>query len=178
MATLPQVVPPYPHRQTPITTVVNTLRASRPMSLGVLNQFNNGFYGFIQFLQRNNLLKVLAEPTLVTTSGRPAYFLSGGEMPIPVPQSLGTVSIQFRKFGTQVDFVPIVLGLRPHPPGSPPQDQRNRSDGQHHAQRQHDSRLPHPRVRHRRGNERRPDAGPGRVDPDRRADRRCRAFPT
>ena len=30
-------------------------------------------------------------------------------MPIPVPQSLGTVSIQFRKFGTQIDFVPIVL---------------------------------------------------------------------
>ena len=47
---------------------------------------------------------------MVTTSGRPAYFLSGGEMPIPVPQSLGTISIQFRKFGTQVDFVPIVLG--------------------------------------------------------------------
>ena len=97
-----------PRPQTPITSVVNTL-TQPTVSLGVLNQFNNGFFGFIQLLQRNNLLKVLAEPTLVTTSGRPAYFLSGGEMPIPVPQSLGTISIQFRKFGTQVDFVPIVL---------------------------------------------------------------------
>ncbi len=108
MTTIPQVVSSYPSVQTPITSVINTLQQGT-VSVGVLNQFNNGFYGFIQFLQRNNLLKVLAEPTLVTTSGRPAYFLSGGEMPIPVPQSLGTVSIQFRKFGTQVDFVPIVL---------------------------------------------------------------------
>jgi pilus assembly protein CpaC len=108
VATLPQVVAPVPQPQTPITSVVNTL-VQPTISAGVINQFNNGFFGFIQFLQRSNLLKVLAEPTLVTTSGRPAYFLSGGEMPIPVPQSLGTVSIQFRKFGTQVDFVPIVL---------------------------------------------------------------------
>ena len=112
LATLPQVVAGASaarrqRRRSP--RCVNSL--SQPtISLGVLNQFNNGFYGFIQFLQRNNILKVLAEPTLVTTSGRPAYFLSGGEMPIPVPQSLGTMSIQFRKFGTQVDFVPIVLG--------------------------------------------------------------------
>jgi pilus assembly protein CpaC len=35
---------------------------------------------------------------------------SGGEFPILVPQSLGTVSVQYRQFGTQVDFVPIVLG--------------------------------------------------------------------
>jgi pilus assembly protein CpaC len=61
-------------------------------------------------LQRNQLLKVLAEPTLVTVSGRAAYFQSGGELPILIPQSLGTVSVDFRKFGTQVDFVPIVLG--------------------------------------------------------------------
>jgi pilus assembly protein CpaC len=52
---------------------------------------------------------VLAEPNLVTVSGRPAQFLSGGEFPILVPQSLGTVSIEYKKFGTQVDFVPIVL---------------------------------------------------------------------
>ncbi len=113
VATLPQVVAPAVGGATaasPITTVVNQLGTQPTISLGLLNQFDNGFFGFIQMLQRNNILKVLAEPTLVTTSGRPAYFLSGGEMPIPVPQSLGTISIQFRKFGTQVDFVPIVLG--------------------------------------------------------------------
>ena len=114
MTTLPQVVigaTGGTTAATPITSLVTQTSTIAPtISLGVLNQFNNGFYGFIQLLQRNNILKVLAEPILVTTSGRPAYFLSGGELPIPVPQSLGTVSIQFRKFGTQVDFVPIVLG--------------------------------------------------------------------
>jgi pilus assembly protein CpaC len=68
------------------------------------------FFGFIEALRRNDLIKVLAEPTLVTVSGRPAMFNSGGEIPIIVPQSLGTSSIEYKKFGTQIDFVPIVLG--------------------------------------------------------------------
>jgi pilus assembly protein CpaC len=76
---------------------------------GIVND-DNSFFGFVEALRRNDLLKVLAEPTLITVSGRPAFFNSGGEFPILVPQSLGTSSIEFKKFGTQVDFVPIVLG--------------------------------------------------------------------
>ncbi len=71
---------------------------------------NNAFYQFLNALKENNLMKVLAEPDLVTVSGRPATFNVGGEFPILVPQSLGTVSIDFKKFGTQMDFVPIVQG--------------------------------------------------------------------
>ncbi len=71
---------------------------------------NHSFNGFIEALRQNDLIKVLAEPTLVTVSGRPASFNSGGEFPIIVPQSLGTVSIEYRQYGTRVDFVPIVLG--------------------------------------------------------------------
>jgi pilus assembly protein CpaC len=68
------------------------------------------FNGYINALHKQDLIKLLAEPTLVTTSGRPASFNSGGQFPILVPQSLGTVTVQFREFGTRVDFVPIVLG--------------------------------------------------------------------
>ncbi len=71
---------------------------------------NRGFFGFIDALRQYDLIKVLAEPTLVTVSGRPASFNSGGEFPVIVPQSLGTVSIEYREFGTRVDFVPLVLG--------------------------------------------------------------------
>ncbi len=71
---------------------------------------NNVFFGFLSALRRYELMKVLAEPTLTTVSGRPAFFNAGGEFPILIPQSLGTVSIQYQKYGTQVDFVPIVLG--------------------------------------------------------------------
>ncbi len=76
---------------------------------GVVNG-NTTFFGFLQALRRYELMKVLAEPTLTTVSGRPAFFNAGGEFPILIPQSLGTVSIQYQKYGTQVDFVPIVLG--------------------------------------------------------------------
>ncbi len=70
---------------------------------------NDAFFGVLEALRRNNVAKVLAEPTLVTVSGRPAYFQVGGEFPVLVPQSLGTVSIEYKPYGTQVDFVPIVL---------------------------------------------------------------------
>ncbi len=71
---------------------------------------DNSFFGFLEALRDNNLAKILAEPTLVTVSGRPASFNAGGEFPILVPQSLGTISVEYKQFGTRVDFVPIVLG--------------------------------------------------------------------
>jgi pilus assembly protein CpaC len=70
---------------------------------------NSQFFGVLEAMRQDNLAKILAEPNLVTVSGRPAFFNVGGEFPIIVPQSLGTVSIEYKKFGTQVDFVPIVL---------------------------------------------------------------------
>ncbi len=79
------------------------------VAFGVIDG-NNAFFGFLEALRQHNLLKVLAEPNLVTVSGRPARFNSGGEFPILIPQSFGTLSIEFREFGTRVDFVPIVLG--------------------------------------------------------------------
>ncbi len=71
---------------------------------------NNIFQGFLKALQSEGLAKILAEPKLVTTSGRPATLLSGGEFPILVPQSLGNVTIEYREFGVRMEAVPIVLG--------------------------------------------------------------------
>lgn len=51
----------------------------------------------------------MAEPNLVTTSGQEASFLAGGEFPIPVPSGLGTVSIEYKKFGVGLSFTPTVL---------------------------------------------------------------------
>ncbi len=73
---------------------------------------------FIQALRENGLLKVLAEPTLVTVSGRTASFLAGGEFPIPVPQSSGTggggttITIEYKEFGARLAFEPVVLANR------------------------------------------------------------------
>ncbi len=69
------------------------------------------FLGFIQALRREGLAKVLATPTLTTFSGRPAEFLVGGEQPYPIPAALGQPpGIEFKPFGTRLQFLPVVLG--------------------------------------------------------------------
>lgn len=68
------------------------------------------FQGFLQALRQYDLAKLLSEPTLTTLDGRPASFNVGGEIPIPIQQSLGVTTIQWREFGTRIDFVPILLG--------------------------------------------------------------------
>jgi pilus assembly protein CpaC len=59
----------------------------------------------------NGLIKVLAEPTLITTSGRPANFLAGGEFPVPVPQGQNSnmITIEYKTFGVGLAFTPTVL---------------------------------------------------------------------
>jgi pilus assembly protein CpaC len=60
--------------------------------------------------KNKGLAKILAEPTLTTLTGQEAKFLSGGEFPIPVPQGLDTVTIEFKEFGVGLRFIPIVMG--------------------------------------------------------------------
>jgi pilus assembly protein CpaC len=68
----------------------------------------------IQALQNKNLFQILAEPNLMTESGKEANFLAGGEFPYPTIQSVGTggggnaVTIQFKEFGIRLSFTPIL----------------------------------------------------------------------
>ena len=55
------------------------------------------------------LAKILAEPTLTTLTGQEAKFLSGGEFPIPIQSALGQVSIEYKDYGVELDFIPVVL---------------------------------------------------------------------
>ncbi|WP_229238155.1 type II and III secretion system protein family protein [Dyella amyloliquefaciens] len=63
----------------------------------------------INLLQSNGMARVLAEPTLVALSGQSASFLSGGELPIPEPQGLGTTTIAYKSFGIGLTLTPTVL---------------------------------------------------------------------
>ncbi len=63
---------------------------------------------FIQALRENGLLRVLAEPNLVTISGQEASFLAGGEIPIPITQR-DSIAIQYREYGVRLTFTPTVL---------------------------------------------------------------------
>jgi pilus assembly protein CpaC len=68
------------------------------------------FLATIEALQQNRLIKTLANPTLVTVSGRPASFNSGGEIFFQVNNGVSGSTVESEKFGTLVHFVPIVLG--------------------------------------------------------------------
>ena len=65
--------------------------------------------GFVDALKENGLIKVLAEPTLVTVSGQEASFLAGGEFPIPVAQRIDTITVEYKPFGVGLRFIPTVF---------------------------------------------------------------------
>jgi pilus assembly protein CpaC len=55
------------------------------------------------------LVTTLAEPNLTALSGETAEFLAGGEFPIPMSSGLGTVSVEFKKYGVSLSYTPTVL---------------------------------------------------------------------
>jgi pilus assembly protein CpaC len=70
----------------------------------------------IDALESRGLVRTLAEPTLVATSGDTANFLAGGEFPIPVSQSSAgsqvgfpTITVEFKQFGIALAFTPTLL---------------------------------------------------------------------
>jgi pilus assembly protein CpaC len=73
------------------------------------------FAATIKALQNNNVLEILAEPNLITSSGKEASFLAGGEFPYPVLQSSGgastssAITITFKEFGIRLNFTPTLM---------------------------------------------------------------------
>jgi pilus assembly protein CpaC len=69
----------------------------------------------IKALQDQNILQILAEPNLIVLDGKEASFLAGGSFPFPVLTTTSTggstspvVTIQFKKYGVQLDFTPTI----------------------------------------------------------------------
>lgn len=83
----------------PISSAFNLIAASA----------SKGIFANLSLLEANGMVRVLAEPSLVALSGQSASFLAGGEIPIPVPQALGTTTIQFKPFGIGLTVSPTVL---------------------------------------------------------------------
>ncbi|MFT3733373.1 MAG: type II and III secretion system protein family protein [Hyphomicrobium sp.] len=81
---------------------------------GVTSQFGSGsnrVQTAIRALERDGLIRTLAEPNLTAISGEPAEFLAGGEVPYVtgVDTQTGVSSVAFKKFGVQLSFTPVVL---------------------------------------------------------------------
>jgi pilus assembly protein CpaC len=72
----------------------------------------NSFKLSLEALEQHKVAKVLAEPNLVTISGRSATFISGGEFAVPTVVGVDGVqaaSTSFKGYGTLLTFTPTVL---------------------------------------------------------------------
>ena len=66
----------------------------------------------LESLRKDNLIKVLAEPTIVTLSGCTADFHSGGQAPTTPVAKNGLTPVGPLRYGTEVQVTPQVLGDR------------------------------------------------------------------
>jgi len=98
------------------TTGGGVIGLSDRISAIIGNRDGTDWTFFIDALKEDGMLKVLAEPTLVTLSGKQANFLAGGEFPVPVPQVSGgggqTITIEYKPFGVGLTFAPTVLSSK------------------------------------------------------------------
>ena len=96
--------------------IVNALNAISPSTAdnnaAMLFGFNAGGLEvgiLLEALESRGMVRTLAEPNLVALSGQEAKFLAGGEYPVPVSQEDGKVTVEYKPFGVQLDFVPRVV---------------------------------------------------------------------
>jgi pilus assembly protein CpaC len=84
--------------------------SSNPFRIGLNLPNASNLLVDIDALERQGLVRTLAEPNLVALSGETAAFLAGGEFPVPTGVQLnGQVSIEFKQFGVSLAFTPTVL---------------------------------------------------------------------
>jgi len=67
------------------------------------------FAVLLEALESKGVVRTLAEPNLTALSGQEAKFLAGGEYPIPVSSGTSGVAIQYKPFGVELNFTPIVV---------------------------------------------------------------------
>jgi pilus assembly protein CpaC len=91
----------------PPATVLRNAIGSTLFAHGKL--FGLDLLGSLDIAADDGLATILAEPTLTALSGETASFLAGGEFPIPISQSLGAVTIEYKQYGVGLAFTPIVL---------------------------------------------------------------------
>jgi pilus assembly protein CpaC len=96
----------------PLTVGAQTLAGST-----IRGSYGSGFVD-LKALERNGVLRTLAEPTLTAISGESAKFTAGGEIPVPSgadcsPGVLGVnnciITYEYKQIGVALNFTPVVL---------------------------------------------------------------------
>ncbi len=63
----------------------------------------------LEALEARGVVRTLAEPNLTALSGQEAKFLAGGEYPVPVSQTNGSITVEYKPFGVELTFTPRVV---------------------------------------------------------------------
>lgn len=88
-----------------VTNGLSPVNTAHPIStfFGLATQITSA----LQFLEQNGDAWTLAEPRLSCRSGGSSEFLAGGEIPVPVGQGFGVVSVEYKKYGVSIEFRPV-----------------------------------------------------------------------
>ncbi|WP_337846468.1 type II and III secretion system protein family protein [Sphingomonas sp.] len=83
---------------------------SQRTTIGMLGKvFGLDVLGALDLGETNGQVSTLANPNLTALSGETGSFLAGGEIPIPVSQGLGAVSVEYKQYGVSLAYTPTVL---------------------------------------------------------------------
>ena len=82
-------------------------RATKPFAAVVADA--SGHLASLKLLESKGMAKILAQPRLVTMSGRQASLVDGDEQMVPVPEGGGSVGVQFEVIGTTLNVLPTVM---------------------------------------------------------------------
>lgn len=59
-------------------------------------------------LEDLGVLRILSKPRLVTKDGTTATSLTGGEIPYPIPQEEGTITLEWKEYGVRLEIKPTI----------------------------------------------------------------------
>ena len=95
-----------------VDSVADKLGAGAGSQGAIMFGFNAGGLEvgiLLEALEAKGVVRTLAEPNLTSLSGQEATFLAGGEYPVPVSQEDGAITVEFKPFGVELNFIPRVL---------------------------------------------------------------------
>ena len=85
-------------------------KGSQNTTIGGLGRlFGLNLLGALDLGETMGQVSTLASPNLTALSGETASFLAGGEIPIPISQGLGAVSVEYKQYGISLAYTPTVL---------------------------------------------------------------------
>lgn len=101
--------PQYSISSAPSLVSVEFPAGNNPLQIGPLQRISL-LAPTLDLLVTQGHARILSSPDLLTMPGKEATFLVGGQIPIPVSNGLGTVSIAYKDYGVNLDVTPTLLG--------------------------------------------------------------------